>query len=95
VHLDLSTIRTGAPWVLIAIAAIGLVLAIIIRKVIGKILVLVLAAVIVFLGWQQRAMVVAFADRLHVSACASHPTFFGMDVSYPGCPPAARADPKG
>ena len=92
--LELSTIRTSGPWVLMAVAVAGLVLAVVIKKIIGKIIVLVLAAVIVFTGWQQRATVVEFANNLHASACASHPRFFGFDVSYPGCPTAARADRK-
>ena len=77
-----------------AIAVVGVVLAVVIKKIIGKIIVLVLAAVIVFTGWQQRARVVDFANNLHASACASHPRFFGLDVSYPGCPTAVKADLK-
>lgn len=90
-HLDLSTIQTSAPWVLIAIAVLALVLAIIIKKIVGKILVLLIAAVIVFLGWQQRAKVVDFANDLHTSACTSHPTFFGIQITYPGCPTTAKS----
>ncbi len=88
-HLDLSTIQTSAPWVLIAIAVLALVLAIIIKKIVGKIIVLVLAALIVFVVWQQRAKVVDFANNLQTSACASHPTFFGIGITYPGCPTTA------
>jgi 4-hydroxybenzoate polyprenyltransferase len=91
VNLDLSTIQTSAPWVLIAIAVLGLVLAIVIKKIIGKIIVLVLAAVIVFVGWQQRAKVVDFANNLQTSACTSHPTFFGIQIIYPGCPTTVKS----
>ncbi|MET3804594.1 threonine/homoserine/homoserine lactone efflux protein [Nakamurella sp. UYEF19] len=88
-NLDVSTIKSTAMWVLIAIAVIGLVLAIIIKKIIGKIITLVLAAVIVFFGWQQRSKVVDFANSSAKSAqssvCSSHPKFFGIDVTYPGC----------
>lgn len=84
-NLDVSTIKTTAMWVLIAIAVVGLVLAIIIKKIIGKIITLVLAAIIVFVGWQQRSKVVDFANHVQTSACASHPKFFGIDVTYPGC----------
>ena len=91
VNLDLSTIRTSAPWVLIGVAVIGLLLAIIIKKILGKIIVLVLAAVIVFVGWQQRAQVMDFANNLKTSACASHPSFFGIDITYPGCPAVAKS----
>ncbi len=86
--LELSTIKTGAPWVLIAVAVIGLVLAIVVKKILGKIIVLVLAAVIVFFGLQQRAKVIDFANHLQTSACASHPKFFGINITYPGCPTA-------
>lgn len=84
-NLDVSTIKNTALWVLIAIAVISLVLAIIIKKIIGKIITLVLAAVIVFFGWQQRSKVVDYANHAHTSACASHPRFFGIDVTYPSC----------
>jgi disulfide bond formation protein DsbB len=85
VTLDLSTIRNTAIWVLIAIAIVGVVLAIVIKKIIGKIIFLVLAAIIVFFGWQQRARVVSAADHLQSSACATHPKFFGIQVTYPTC----------
>lgn len=72
-------------WVIIAIAVVGLVLAIIIKKIIGKVITLVLAAVIVFFGWQQRSKVVDYANSAHNSVCNSHPKFFGIDVTYPSC----------
>ncbi len=84
-NLDLATIRSTAIWVLVVIAVIGLALAVIIKKIVGKIVVLVVAAVIVLLGWQQRSRVVNYADSVHSSVCASHPKFFGIDVTYPGC----------
>jgi len=86
VNLDFATIKNTAVWMLIAIAVIGLVLAIVIKKIVGKIISLVLAAVIVFVGWQQRSKVVNFAGGLQTTACASHPRFLGIDVTYPGCP---------
>jgi disulfide bond formation protein DsbB len=72
--------------VLIAIAVGALLLAVIVKKIIGKIFVLLLAAAILFVGWQQRSAVIDFATKAQASACASHPDFFGIDVSYPGCP---------
>lgn len=72
-------------WVLIAIAVVGIVLALIIKKIVGKIITLVLAAVIVLFGWQQRSKVVDYGNHVKASACASHPKFFGIDVTYPGC----------
>ena len=53
-EVDLSTIQSTAPWVLIGIAVVAVVLAIVIKKIVGKIIVLVLAAVLIFVGWQQR-----------------------------------------
>lgn len=84
-NLDVSTIRSTAIWVLIVIAVISLLLAIVIKKIVGKIITLVLAAIIVFLGWQQRARVVDYANHLQTKTCASQPRFFGIDVTYPGC----------
>jgi c-di-AMP phosphodiesterase-like protein len=85
VNLDLQTIKTTAMWVLIAVAVIGIILAIIVKKIVGKIITLVLAALIVLFIWQQRARVVDYAKNAHSSTCASHPKFFGIDVTYPSC----------
>lgn len=84
-NLDVSTIRTTALWVLVVVAVVGVVLAIIIKKIVGKIITLVLAALIVLFGWQQRDRVVNYATQQHTAACASHPKFFGIDVTYPTC----------
>lgn len=84
--MDLNTIKTVALWVLIAIAVIGILLAIVIKKIIGKVISLVLAAVLVFFCWQQRARVVSAADDLKGHACATSdgmPSFFGIDVKLP------------
>lgn len=82
-NLDYTTIKNTALWVLIAIAVVGIVLAIIVKKIVGKIITLVLAAVIIFFGWQQRARVVDYYDS---HACTSSPHFFGIAVTFPGCP---------
>lgn len=84
-HLDYATIRNTVLWVLVAIAVLGVLLAVIIKKIIGKILTLVLAAVLIFIGWQQRARVVDYATSVKADACASHPHFLGIDVSFPTC----------
>jgi hypothetical protein len=84
--VDLNTIKTVAMWVLIAIAVIGILLAIIIKKIIGKVISLVLAAVLVFFCWQQRAKVVSAADDLKGHACSATsdmPSFFGIGVKLP------------
>lgn len=84
-NLDVSTIRTTALWVLVIVAVVGVALAILIKKIVGKIITLVLAALIVLFGWQQRDRVVDYGNQLHSSACESHPKFFGIDVTYPTC----------
>ncbi len=84
-QLDYATIRTTVLWVLVAIAVLAVLLAVIIKKILGKILALVLAAVLIFIGWQQRAKVVDYATSVKAQACASHPHFLGVDVSFPGC----------
>lgn len=77
-------------WVLIAVAVIGIFLAIVIKKIIGKIISLVLAAALVFFCWQQRDKVLNAADELRDTACsqsstaeADLPSFFGFDISVP------------
>ncbi len=88
--VPLTAIQSTAPWVLIAIAVIALVLAILIKKIVGKIIVLVLAAVLIFVGWQQRQHVIDFANGVKDDACGESVTFLGVDVALPAdwCQPA-------
>ncbi len=88
--IDLETIRTTAVWGLVVIGMLGLVAAILIKKIVGKIIALVLAAALIFFGWQQRQHVIDFADGVKGSACSASTTFFGVDVSMPDswCAPA-------
>ncbi len=58
-------------WSIIGIAVIGLMLAIIIHKIIGKILSLLIAAVLVFVGWQQRQKVIDYASEVKGKSCTS------------------------
>ena len=82
-ELNLDTIQSTAPWVLIGIAVVAIVLAIIIKKIIGKIIVLVLAAILIFIGWQQRQHVIDFANSVKDDACDQSVTFLGVDVALP------------
>lgn len=82
-------------WTIIAIAVIGLLLAIVIRKILGKIISLLVAAVLVFIGWQQREKVISYADDVRGKACTSAvgavdnattdkaTTFLGIGISLP------------
>jgi len=90
VNVQLSTIQTATPWVLVAIGVVGVVAAIIIKKVVGKIIALVLAAVLIFIGWQQRQKVIDFANSVKDETCATSTTFIGIEVSLPEswCQPA-------
>ena len=89
-ELQLSTIQSTAPWILIAIAVVAVVAAILIKKIVGKIIVLVLAAVLIFVGWQQRQHVIDFANGVKDGACGQSVTFLGVDVALPAdwCRPA-------
>lgn len=86
--MDIDTLKTVAMWALIAVAVVGILLAIVIKKIIGKIISLVLAAVLVFLCWQQREKVLDAGNDLKAGACstagADMPTFFGISISLPG-----------
>ena len=88
--LSLETIQTTAPWVLIGIAVVAIVLAIIIKKIVGKIVVLAIAAVLIFIGWQQRQHVIDFANSVKDETCATSTTYLGIEVSLPDswCSPA-------
>ena len=49
-EVQLSTVQSTTPWILIGIAVVAIVLAIVIKKIVGKSIVLVLAAVLIFVG---------------------------------------------
>jgi len=83
VEIQLSTVQSTAPWVLLAIGVIGVVAAIIIKKIVGKIIALVLAAVLIFIGWQQRQKVIDFANSVKDETCAASTTFVGIEVALP------------
>ena len=89
-EINLATIQNTAPWVLLGIGVIGVVAAIVIKKIVGKIIALVLAAVLIFIGWQQRQQVIDFANSVKDETCASSTTFVGIEVSLPDswCAPA-------
>ena len=89
--INLSTIQSTAPWVLLAIGVVGVVAAIVIKKIVGKIIALVLAAVLIFIGWQQRQQVIDFANSVKDETCAASTTFVGIEVSLPEswCTPPA------
>ena len=88
--INLETIQSTAPWVLLGIGVIGVVAAIVINKIVGKIIALVLAAVLIFIGWQQRQKVIDFANSVKDETCAASTTFVGIEVSLPEswCTPA-------
>ena len=88
--IDFETIQRSTVWVLIAIGVVGVLAAIVIKKVVGKIIALVLAALLIFLGWQQRQKVIDFANSVKDETCATSTTFLGIEVSLPEswCHPA-------
>ena len=81
--IDFETIQRYTVWVLIAIGVVGVLAAIVIKKVVGKIIALVLAALLIFLGWQQRQKVIDFANSVKDTTCASSTTFVGIEVTLP------------
>ncbi len=81
--IDFETIQRSTIWVLVAIGIIGVLAAIVIKKIVGKIIALVLAAVLIFLGWQQRQKVIDFANSVKGTTCASSTTFVGIEVKLP------------
>ena len=82
-QVQLSTIQSTTPWILVGIAVLAVVAAILIKKIVGKIIVLVLAAVLIFVGWQQRQHVIDFANGVKDGACEQSVTFLGVDVALP------------
>lgn len=87
--MDIETVKTFAMWALIGIAVIGILLAIIIKKIVGKVISLVLAAILVFAIWQQRDAVTDAGNDVKAKACSNAaeqdvPSFFGLiDVEIP------------
>jgi c-di-AMP phosphodiesterase-like protein len=82
-EIDLTTIQSVAPWVLVGIAVVAVVLAIVIKKIVGKIIVLVLAAILIFVGWQQRQHAIDFANEVRSGVCDQSVTFVGIAVAMP------------
>jgi arginine exporter protein ArgO len=83
VTIDFETIQRSTVWVLIAIGIVGVLAAIVIKKVVGKIIALVLAALLIFFGWQQRQKVIDFANGVKDTTCATSTTFVGIEVALP------------
>lgn len=81
--IDFETIQRSTVWALIAIGVVGVLAAIVIKKVVGKIIALVLAALLIFFGWQQRQKVIDFANSVKDTTCASSTTFVGIEVTLP------------
>ena len=87
--------KTVATWGIVAVVVIGMLLSILVRKILAKILCLLVAAVLVYLGWQQRQKVVEYADEVRGKACSAADdaaqnatperatTFLGLPVSMP------------
>lgn len=88
--IDLSTIQNTLVWVLVAVAVVGVVGAIILKKIVGKLFVLALAAIVVIVLWQQRQQVLDLANELKDTGCGMTPTFLGIQVSLPAswCAPS-------
>lgn len=93
--MDLDTVKNAALYGIIGIAAIGLLMAIVVKAIIGKIISLLIAAALVFIGWQQRDKVVSYAEDVRGKACtaaqgavdnattAEATKFLGISVSLP------------
>ena len=93
--MDLQTVEDVVLWGVIIVAAVGLLLAILIKKIIGKIIALLVAATLVFVGWQQRDKVLDYAQEVAGDACNAAtgtvdptvadntPEFLGIKVSLP------------
>jgi hypothetical protein len=91
----LDTVKTVSLYGIIGVAAVGLLMAIVVKKIIGKIISLVLAAVLVLIAWQQRDKVVTYAEDVRGKACtaasgalqnattAQATKFLGISVSLP------------
>ncbi len=81
--MELNTVKTVASWGIVGFVVVGLLVAIIVKKVIGKIISLVLAAAVVFFVWQQRGHVEDYANDVRNKVCTAEPSFFGIDVKLP------------
>ena len=82
-ELSLDKVSDAVLWTLVGIAVIAVLVALVIKKIIGRIIVLVLAAAVIFFGWQQRQHVIDVADDLRGQACAQQPEFLGITVQLP------------
>lgn len=81
--MDFEKLKTIALAATIAVAVIGVLFAVIIKKILGKIISLLLAAVLVFFVWQQRNHIVSYAQDVRNGACSVQQTFFFIPVKLP------------
>ncbi|HYN76025.1 MAG TPA: hypothetical protein VEV13_07475 [Candidatus Limnocylindria bacterium] len=76
--VDLDTVKTWALILGIGLPVLGVVLALVIKAVVMKVLVLVVCFGLAFAVWTQRAALLEYADT-----CAGTATFFGVEVAVP------------
>ncbi len=76
--VDLDTVKTWALVLGIVVPLGGVVLALVVKSVLMKVLILVVALGIGFAVWSQRA---ALLD--YVETCRGKATFFGVEVKVP------------
>lgn len=99
----METVKTVSMWVIIGIGVIGVLLSLIVKKIVGKVLSLIIAAGLVYFAWQQRESVITYAEEVRGKACDSATgaltnattdaatKFLGITVSLPPgwCTPAS------
>lgn len=75
--------KTVATWIIVGFVVLGVLSAIIIKKIVGKIISLVVAAALIFFAWQQRNHVLDYANDVRGHACQAEPHFLGFTVHWP------------
>jgi hypothetical protein len=87
--LTTDSIRSSALIVVLALAAVGILLAVVVQKVVVKIVGLVVMAGLALLVWNQRASIQSCADKVKNQALSAQGvtktqcTFLGFKVDVP------------
>lgn len=77
-NVDLDTAKTWALILGIGLPILGVVLALIVKSIAMKVLVLVVFVGLGFAVWTQRAALLDYID-----SCSGKATFFGVEVNMP------------
>ncbi len=87
--MTITAAATAATWIMVLVAATGIVLAFFVKRVAGKVLAAVLAGLIALIVFAVRDHIVNLGSGNTDALCAGRVSFFGLDLRGDSdqCPP--------